>query len=65
MELLKRVLLARPEVQGAFIATVNTLTIFEVLTISETQLAAANLALVAWFGLAAKVAFKADIASMV
>lgn len=58
MELFKRLLTAKPEVQATFVATLNLLTIFNVIIITSDQLAASNIALMTWFGLASKVAFR-------
>lgn len=61
MNYVQRILTARPEVQAAFIATLNLLSIFDVINITDDQLGASNIALVAWFGVASKVAFGKDI----
>lgn len=61
IEALRRVLLARGEFQAALIATVDALVIFGVLSMTDIQVAAMNMLLVVWFGLAARLAFKRDI----
>ena len=59
--ILKRILSARPEVQGAMIATFNVLNLFDLWQVTEEQASGVNLALVAWFGLAAKVGFQQSL----
>lgn len=60
-EALKRVLTARPEVQAAMIATLAVLSVFDVLEVTGDQKDALNLAIIAWFGLASRLAFQKDL----
>ncbi len=53
----RRLLQAKPEVQGTLIATANTLNVLQITNLDGVELGAINLALVAWMGLTAKVAY--------
>lgn len=64
MTLISRIIAARPEVQGAVIALFNLLAIFGVANLTEEQVGAVNLALIAWMGLAQKVLFERDLDSL-
>lgn len=61
IEALQRVLLARAEFQAVLIATVDAAILFGLFTMEAEQIAGLNLLLVAWFGLASRLAFRRDI----
>ncbi len=61
MDLLKRFLTAKVEVQAALIGTLNFAQLFGLLELSEQQLTGSNMLLVVWMALVSKVAFGRQI----
>lgn len=61
MLILKRILIARPEVQAATIATFNLISLHPSVHFDQDFQSGLNIALTTWFAVAAKVAFGKDI----